>query len=246
MEHFIKPENKVSEREIISPSNKYKLIISRYKTGEDTWDYSNGKIIRLSDNKEIASINRNYPAFTHTWFYKNNNEWLQTGSTYMSQTFVNLDTGVIYDNTEELNKTDEYNEGFSFCWRTVSISPDGNTLAVFGCYWACPDEYRFYDFTSPDKGWYELDNECNNSDDMEGHWNTDGTFNMYERNTYIEYNGKLINVNKDYEEYLKIPESVLKDSTKVTEREMDEQIITLKRQDDKIIIVKIWQSEKRN
>ena len=51
---------------------------------------------------------------------------------------------------------------------------------------------------------------------------------------------------KDYEEYLKIPESVLKDSTKVTEREMDEQIITLKRQDDKIIIVKIWQSEKRN
>ena len=32
------------------------------------------------------------------------------------------------------------------------LSPDGHTLAVDGCHWACPYEYRFFDFTDPARG----------------------------------------------------------------------------------------------
>lgn len=41
-------------------------------------------------------------------------------------------------------------QGWGFCWANVLPSPDGMTLAVEGCYWACPYDLVFYDFSQPD------------------------------------------------------------------------------------------------
>jgi hypothetical protein len=47
-------------------------------------------------------------------------------------------------------------EGSEFCWAASMLSPDGRTLLVDGCIWACPYEYRFYDLTDPAQGWPAL------------------------------------------------------------------------------------------
>ncbi|QKF94372.1 hypothetical protein QKU48_gp0914 [Fadolivirus algeromassiliense] len=240
---FIKGENLIDEVEETSPSGKYKLIIGHYRTKEGAWNYSSGRLVRLSDNKEIITINRNYSTFHHSWFIKNNHEWIQTGSTYMSQLFVDLDTGFIYDNLEKLSQTKEYKNGASFCWTKCWINNDGNTLVVLGCYWACPYEYKFYDFSSPGKGWEELktDVEYHEHGTKLPEWNQDGTCTIYDTQNFIEYKGKLIDENSD--EYFTIPDSFLCDpkNTKI----IDIQIRTVKRQGNKIITVKLWQSDNK-
>src|SRR5437667_7680955 len=122
MDEFIKVENKVDEKEFLSPLGNYKLIVEFYKTGEKTWNYTKGILTRISDNKIITEIIRNYSGFSHSFFIKNGQEWLQTGKTYMSQIFVNLDTEEIFDNEEELKQNKIYKFGKSFCWVECSIS----------------------------------------------------------------------------------------------------------------------------
>jgi len=55
MDEFFKPENKLDEDQIVlSPTGKYQLIISSYKTGDKTWNYTKGTIKRVTDNYIIA------------------------------------------------------------------------------------------------------------------------------------------------------------------------------------------------
>lgn len=42
-------------------------------------------------------------------------------------------------------------KGQGFCWAAVHPSPDGRTLGVEGCFWACPYELVFFDFSEPNK-----------------------------------------------------------------------------------------------
>lgn len=240
---IIKPENKIDNREELSPSGKYKLVISQFKTKDADWNYCSGKLVRLSDNKEIVTINRNYSQFHHSWFIKNNHEWLQTGSTYMSQTFIDLDTGFIYDNTEKLSKTKDFQQGSLFCWTKSWISNDGNTLMVLGCYWTCSYQYKFYDFSTPGKGWEQLkeDGEYWEMGNKTPHFNEDGTITIYDCKQFIQYKGKLIDGNS--EEYFLIPDTVLCDPKNLVI--LDDQIRTLKRQGNKIVTLKLWQSNDR-
>lgn len=36
-----------------------------------------------------------------------------------------------------------------FIWTEFHLSPDGKTLAVIGCFWACPFVIKIYDFKNP-------------------------------------------------------------------------------------------------
>jgi hypothetical protein len=97
----------------------------------------------------------------------------------MGQTIVNLDTGEEYNDSQW--KNGKY-QGSEFCWAAHYLSPDGNTLAVDGCHWACPYEIKFYDFTDPSKGWPELELEGDYVDtggEKESGWNEDGTFSAF-------------------------------------------------------------------
>jgi len=141
-EDFYKPENVRNTTEVLSPSKRYKLVITDYFTKEGCWNYTRGQVYRVSDNGLIADIKRNYSGFDHSFQTKDSQEYLITGRSYMGQTIVNLDEGW------EVSTPGPY-EGTEFCWIMHYLSQDGTTLAVEGCYWACSYEIAFFDFTDP-------------------------------------------------------------------------------------------------
>jgi len=243
MDEIFKPDNKLDDVQfILSPTGKYQLIISSYKTGDKTWNYTKGTIKRVVDDHIITEIKRNFYDFHYSFFIRQGQEWLQTGQTYMCQSFVNLDTGDIYDNADQLKLTKEYTGGSSFCWARSQISPDGNTLAVVGCIWGGPYFYKFYDFTDPSTGWPELEDDdfYEENDNDQSEWKEDGTFIICEREKYINYNGQLIT--HWSEEYFKLPSDIKYSnnySYEITQRRI------LKRDNHEMITVNLWKSDKK-
>lgn len=161
-----------------SPSGKYKF------DGYDVFDKNDKRIIKLP--KDEATIH-------HSYFVRNNQEWLQAGSLY-KPLFINLDTKEIFP--KERKSVDH------FCWAECYISDDGNTLAVDGCIWACPYEYRFYDFSDPSKGAIplNLDKPIYIQDHYPGiKWDAKWEENIFVVKVFREYNTKDINnVAKSY------------------------------------------------
>jgi hypothetical protein len=134
----------------LSPSGRYRLVVTVHAAGSRGWDYSRGRVWRVADGLVICEIKRNYPSFHRSFVVKDHREYLIAGRSYMSQTIVDLDRGVEYEPS-----SDQYN-GSNFCWAACTLSPDGRTLAVDGCHWGGAYEFRFYDFTDPALGWPEL------------------------------------------------------------------------------------------
>jgi len=192
---FYLPENEQPDhREKFSPSGRFRLDIHTYKTSEGCWNYSRGRVYRVSDGGLISDIKRNYSTFHHAFVVKNGVEYLIGGRSYMNQTIVNLDEG----REVEVSDEDRMKMGNAFCWAMPVLSPDGNTLVVDGCYWAAPYEFKFFDFTDPDRGWPELpiitrgeyekhkdnledaENAYLYADEKKPEFNDDGSFTIYE------------------------------------------------------------------
>lgn len=135
-----------------SPSGRFRLEVRTYRTRPNCWCYSRGTVIRIADGAVVADVQRNYSNFHHSFVTKDGREFLVAGRSYMGQTIVDL------DRAEEWNdpKHPDGYDGVEFCWAASLLSPDGNTLLVDGCHWACPYEYRFFDFTDPARGWPAL------------------------------------------------------------------------------------------
>lgn len=129
---------------VTSPSGRYQLAI------HDLDRTSRGVVTRVSDGAVVCDLTRNYGMFHHTFVTKSDREYLIAGRSYMSQTIVDLDRGAEYE------PPGDQEDGSAFIWTTCFLSPDGNTLAVDGCVWACPYEVKFFDFTDPATGWPEL------------------------------------------------------------------------------------------
>ncbi len=129
---------------VTSPSGRYQLAI------HDLDRTSRGVVTRVSDGAVVCDLTRNYGMFHHTFVTKGDREYLIAGRSYMCQTIVDLDRGAEYE------PPGDQEDGGAFIWVTCFVSPDGNTLAVDGCVWACPYEVKFFDFTDPAAGWPEL------------------------------------------------------------------------------------------
>lgn len=129
---------------VTSPSGRYKLAI------DDLDQTSRGIVTRVSDGAIVCDLTRNYGMFHHTFVVKGDREYLIAGRSYMSQTIVDLDRAAEYE------PPGDQEDGGAFIWVSAVLSPDGNTLAVDGCIWACPYEVRFFDFTDPAAGWPAL------------------------------------------------------------------------------------------
>lgn len=128
-----------------SPTGLYSLEVSAYTSGPGTWNYSRGVVRRTSDLAVVADIKRNYGSFWFAWVsHKNGNEYLLCGEDYQGYNVVELHSG-----RNHFHFPDEAFNGNGFCWAVVHPSPDGLTLAVDGCYWACPYELVFFDFSNP-------------------------------------------------------------------------------------------------
>ncbi|AAV51022.1 hypothetical protein [Acanthamoeba castellanii mimivirus] len=193
MTDYFTPENKLpGSREYLSPSGRFKLTVENYKTGKGCWNYTKGIVTNVDNGEIISEIKRNYSVFTHNFFIKNQSEWLFCGRTYMSQCFINLETGEEFDNSDKINKE-------SLCWANVMANPSGTILAVEACIWGGPYVLDFYDFSDPSKGWshipyhnYDDDYDLTLFRTYELKWLSDSEF-QYQNNREIhEKSGKEI------------------------------------------------------
>lgn len=142
---FFVPENACLDKrqEYRSPSGKYKLVVTPYHTTPGSWDFSQGLV--YNGDKLIAEIRRNYASFPFAWVeYHPKGSFLICGEDYQGQSVVNLCSGEVLHSRPE-----EANIGSGFCWASIHPSPSQQILAVSGCYWACPYEVVFYDFSDP-------------------------------------------------------------------------------------------------
>ena len=151
-------ENRGESRESLSPSGKYKLVLTPYTTSKGSWSYTRGEVFRTSDGERVADVKRNYSSFFHLWMeeHVDGHDWLVCGEDYQGQTFCELDTGRVKSHIP-----DAAFDGHGFCWTDCELLADGKTLKVDGCYWACPYETRLYDVTNPMSGWPALQYDGN-------------------------------------------------------------------------------------
>jgi len=148
-------ERPESRKEILSLSGRYKLVLSRFATGAGSWDYSQGKVFHRGADEPIAVVQRNYGAFPHLFVEDHNgHDYLVCGEDYQGQTVIELDTGARRD-----LMSDGSDKGFGFCWSSYTFDETSKLLVVCGCHWACPYEYRLFDFSHPMDGWPMLETD---------------------------------------------------------------------------------------
>ena len=136
-----------TEREISSPSGRYRLQVCRYGTKPGCWDYSRGEVFRVEDGQRVADVKRNYSSFWHLFVEDHKltgHDYLVCGEDYQGHTVVDLTTGEVMSHIP-----DEAFRGHGWCPTSAALMGDGLTLEVHGCYWAGPYETRLWDFSNP-------------------------------------------------------------------------------------------------
>lgn len=149
VEQYFTPRNRLDEplQRHRSPSGAYELEISSYSTQPGAWEFTRGIARSTSDQSVIADVKRNFSDFWHAWVpHPNGHEYLLCGEDYQGYSVINLGTGV-----HHRYFADEAHNGMGFCWAEAYPSPDGTIVAVEGCYWACPYELVFFDFSDPER-----------------------------------------------------------------------------------------------
>ena len=144
VEKFFIPKNEVESSTKTFQEGKYKLTTTQFSTKKGSWHYCQGKVFK--DDDLIATINRNYGMFPYLFIidHPNGHDYLICGEDYQGQTIIELDTGKRTDSLPE-----EAEKGWGFCWAEYKFDRKSQILIVNGCFWACPYEFKFYDFSDP-------------------------------------------------------------------------------------------------
>ncbi len=171
-------EDMTSRREEMSQSGNYKLVIGTFGRMPNFWSYTQGRVFRIGSHEPIATINRNYTCFPFAFIegHPNGHDYLLCGEDYQGQTVIELDTGKRRDYLP-----DEADDGSGFCWAAYRFNAASQILFVDGCHWACPYEFRFFDFSAPLVGWPQIETDV--EIDVDNNWPTvepDGTIRCYQ------------------------------------------------------------------
>lgn len=183
--NFFDPKNERidTRKEHLSPSGRYKLVVSKFQTKPGSWDYSQGKVYAIGSDEPIGTIQRNYGAFPFLFIEDHEgHDYLVGGENYQGQTVIQLDTGKKVNNLSH-----GHEKGFGFCWSSYEFNKQHKMLVVDGCYWACPYEIKLFDFSDPiGKGWVEIENKLGiDGDRRPVEFKDDGTIVCYQ-STYTE------------------------------------------------------------
>ena len=205
-----------------SPSGKYEFHLTRHSTGKNTWNYSKAKVYR--GGELLTEVCRNYGSFPSLFVegHPNGHDLLVCGEDYQGQTVIELDTGRRRDFLPK-----EAGQGIGFCWSSYEFHAATQILVVNGCYWACPYEFKFYDFSDPmEKGWPLLETECCiDSDRKDPVLGEDGTITTFE----TQWEHPEDEDNEDFDED--------------TAPRVDAVVRKFKREDGKLTLVSEWVSE---
>lgn len=133
-----------------SSSGKYTLEVSSKETKPGCWNYTTG-VVKLRDHV-LAEVDRNYSSFPFLFIEGHRtsphrfdeHDYLVCGSDYQGQTVIDLCCSEREDFLPESAK-----KGHGFCWAAYEFDSKSQILVVDGCHWACPYEFRFYDFSDP-------------------------------------------------------------------------------------------------
>jgi len=179
LDKYFVPENAKCSTEHPSPSGAYKLKVTSFSTREGAWNYTQGLVFKQGSDEPIAEVRRNYSAFPFSWIenHKNGHAYLVCGEDYQGQTVLELDTGRRRDHVPRDEAV-----GHGFCWAGHEFHAETSTLVVDGCFWACPYEFRFFDFTDPMSGWPEIEiqDEYVEADRRSPTFEPDGTIKCYQ------------------------------------------------------------------
>jgi uncharacterized Zn finger protein (UPF0148 family) len=228
---YFSSDNEVpdSRREHLSPSGKYKLVTSGFGTKPGCWSYTQGQVFEQGSDTPIATIQRNYSSFPFNWIedHPNGHAYLIGGEDYQGQTVIELDTGKRRDSLPEAA-----NKGWGFCWTGTTFDKGTSILVADGCFWACPYEFRFYDFSDPmGTGWPEIEVEDSVDVDRKAPtFEADGTIVCYQ-SEYINDDEDDDDADEDGAE--KKPEERPVAATQ-----------TFRREDMKLVLQSEWVSEK--
>ena len=159
VEGYFIPENAHLDKQSTqpSPSGRYILVKTPYHTKAGSWSYTLGEVFRApvfpeTERVKVAEVRRNYGSMWCGWVEEHRltgQDYLLTGEDYQGFTVVNLTTGVVSSHIP-----DAAFQGFGWCPTSAEVMgglAEGSVLIrAEGCYWACPYEYRIYDFSNPD------------------------------------------------------------------------------------------------
>jgi hypothetical protein len=164
-----------------SPSGRYKLVVESVPTKPGCWNYSRGRVYRAQAcecvGEPIATVDRNYAAFPFLFVEDHpRGDFLVCGADYQGQTVIELATGKRVDHLPP-----EAEKGVAFCWVRARYDVIPRMLVVEGCFWACPYEFRFYDFADPMAGWPEIVlDKYVDADDRQPEVRADGVVTCFE------------------------------------------------------------------
>ena len=271
-EEFYTEENRVQEHRKVhlSPSGRYNLTIDVYGTKPGCWSYTRGRVYQVEDGVLLGDVKRNYSSFPFEWVdshVKTGHDYLICGEDYQGQTFINLTTGERKDFRPE-----EAKKGHGFCWSSYKLLPDGITLQVDGCYWACPYETRFYDVSNPMEGWPLLEGvslDDNNStvryedgviiwESTDKVWKATGERYMEIESKYMILHGEVTKAEKfGPPERLEAANKAFEEHNRKYGDEDDDDydedagwekvpdhVIKLRREEDKLVLIEEWKSDR--
>lgn len=171
-------------KEHLSDSGRYRLVVTPFATKPGCWNYSRGEVFRVGTESPIARIDRNYGSFPFAFIedHPTGKDFFLAGEDYQGQSVVDLTTGQRRDLLPE-----EALKGMGFCWASYHYVPEWQAILVDGCYWACPYEFRFYDFSDPMNGWPQIGDDIPiDSDDRKPEFNGD-TVKVFETREPSDY-----------------------------------------------------------
>lgn len=188
-------ENNFSKADIelsLSPSKSYRLQATNYCSKDTHWALTKVEIYHQSTNEKLFDFLVNHSQFFYAWLIKANNEFLICAEdVFGGQTVIDLHDRKIasYSPNED-----------GFIWTEFHLSPDGNTLATIGCYWACAYVIKIFDFSNPlDLPLKETKEiELIGNDEVIVKWLDNETFctkgfeRVYERSVNGDINGKVL------------------------------------------------------
>jgi hypothetical protein len=142
---YFDPDALVEESDTpsFSPDKAYRVEWEHYRQNmpDLNWVTTRVKVFDTLSNEVLFEFFKDDSHIFHEWVKTDNADYLVCAEILCGgQTVIDLTN----------RKMSSYADGTDgFIWAEFFPSPDGKTLAVIGCFWACPYEIKIYDFSHP-------------------------------------------------------------------------------------------------